>query len=122
VEEREANDLKRPRKVNEARIQRRTAPDPQTHVYRANEVLGPSMAIACDQPIAVLSGGSSRRDARRAGRMHAEEVGKRLSDAWGKTYPIIESVAVLPIRLTARELGRPESRHGPELKQGLEWA
>lgn len=72
-----------------------------------------------DQAMAVPSGGSSRREERRAGRTHREEVVRRLSDDRGRMYPIIESVAVFQTGLTDSELGRPESPHGVEFKQGL---
>ena len=103
-------------------IKRQTLPCPRAHGVRAHGGLDASIAIAWDQAMAVPSGGSSRREARRAGRMHREEEGRRLSEAWGRMCPIIESVAVFPTGLTDGELGRPESPHGAEFKQGLELA
>jgi len=77
-----------------------------------------SMAMAWNQATTRPSGGSSMREARRAGRMHREKEGKSRPGVPGRTRPIIESVATLPRGPTDGELGSPESPQGAEFKQG----
>ena len=80
--------------------------------------LDASMVMAWNQATTEPSGGSSRREARRAGRMHREEERKSRPGVPASRCPFIESVATLARRPADGELGSPESPQGAEFKQG----
>ncbi len=78
------------------------------------------------QATAGRSGGSSRRESRRAGRVQRGEGKKCLAPVSGHVAPVKASEAALPTGPMDVEVGSPESpqgaefRHGPVVADGAE--
>ena len=77
------------------------------------------MGGARDQARGRPSGGSSRREARRAGRTHEEGAGRKPRERSGPGGPTIASVAALPTWKRGEPVGSPDSPHGAAFRQGL---
>jgi len=101
---------------------RRTEPCPRPHAHGAAGGPVASMTIAGTQVTARRSGGSSSREARRAGRMHRGGEGRSRPAASGRECPQMARVAVSPKGPADEALGNPESPHGAEFRHGLEAA
>jgi hypothetical protein len=101
-------------------ITRRTLSLPRSHHERADEAPVASLAIAWIQPTAGRSGGSSRRAARRAGRVHRDWKAMSRPAEPGRSFPRRSSVAALPKGAAdGAPLGSAGSPHGAELTHGF---
>ena len=79
-----------------------------------------SIAMACNQATMRCSGGRSRREARRAGRRHRGETGRRLTALGERRCPLMARAASLPRGPTEDgAVGSPDSSQGAELMHGL---
>ena len=78
-----------------------------------------SMVGARDQARGRPSGGSSRREARRAGRTWEEGAVRKPRRPSGPGGPSIASVAALPTWEPGEPVGSPDSPHGAAFRQGL---
>lgn len=77
-------------------------------------------ARAWNQAQAGVSGGSSRRKARRGGSGFGETSAKAVPEAPGSRARLVASAATLPIGATVEAVGNAESPQGAELTQGFD--